>query len=352
MKKKLIALLCGALFSTTTLTAAEACTRVTFFTNDNVVVTGRNMDWDKDDLMKFHIFPRNVQRQSDGNNPFSWEVKYGSVVAYSFNGNFANSGMNEKGLQADLLYLGETRYDDTSLKEKSIAARKLIQYILDHFATVEEAKKALETKPLHIIDGNPSMGLHFIVTDPHGDNMILEIINGELVFHSRSGNVVMTNDPNYEVMTKIYDYYKEKDLSRNMPGSPGSVDRFMRAAGWLEQLSNDKNEAFIKLVPGEEFAMQARMSVLSLMRNVSTPFAISTEKNPENSTTVWREVSDLKNKVMMFDLAGSPSTVWIDLKQIDFSQGEKVFSLSDGKIKQGDITHLFTAPEKESVPGS
>lgn len=58
------------------------------------------------------------------------------------------------------------------------------------------------------------MGLHFIVTDPHGDNMILEIINGELVFHSRSGNVVMTNDPNYEVMTKIYDYYKEKDLSR------------------------------------------------------------------------------------------------------------------------------------------
>jgi len=64
------------------------------------------------------------------------------VVAYSFNGNFANSGMNEKGLQADLLYLGETRYDDTSLKEKSIAARKLIQYILDNFATVEEAKKA------------------------------------------------------------------------------------------------------------------------------------------------------------------------------------------------------------------
>ena len=70
MKKKLIALLCGALFSTTTLTAAEACTRVTFFTHDNVVVTGRNMDWDKDDIMKVHIFPRNVQRQSDGNNPF------------------------------------------------------------------------------------------------------------------------------------------------------------------------------------------------------------------------------------------------------------------------------------------
>ncbi|WP_251849468.1 linear amide C-N hydrolase [Atlantibacter hermannii] len=64
-------------------------------------------------------------------------------MAYSFNGNFANSGMNEKGLQADLLYLGETRYDDTSLKEKSIAARKLIQYVLDHFATVEEAKKSV-----------------------------------------------------------------------------------------------------------------------------------------------------------------------------------------------------------------
>ena len=341
MKKKLLALLCGAVFSAATLTAVEACTRITFAANDNIVVTGRNMDWDKDDLLKVHILPRNVQRKSEGNNPLSWEAKYGSVVAYSFNDKFANSGMNEKGLQADLLYLGETRYNEKSLKEKAIPARTLIQYILDNFATVAEAKKALETKPLHIADGEPSLGLHFIVTDAGGDNVIIEIINGELKFHSREGNVVMTNDPSYDVMSKIYEYYKEKDLSRNMPGSPGSVDRFMRAAGWLEQLSSDKNEAFSKLVPGEEMTMQARMSVLSVMRNVSTPFAISTDKNPENSTTVWREVSDLKNKVMMFDLAGSPSTVWIDLNKVDFTQGERVFSLSDGEIKHGDITHQF-----------
>lgn len=71
MKKKLLALLCGAVFSAATLTAAEACTRITFAANDNIVVTGRNMDWDKDDLLKVHILPRNVQRKSEGNNPLS-----------------------------------------------------------------------------------------------------------------------------------------------------------------------------------------------------------------------------------------------------------------------------------------
>jgi len=45
---------------------------------------------------------------------------------------------------------------------------------------------------------------------------------------------------------------------------------------------------------------------------------------------------------MMFDLAGSPSTVWVDLNKIDFSQGERALSLSDGGIKQGDVTRQFT----------
>jgi choloylglycine hydrolase len=77
------------------------------------------------------------------------------------------------------------------------------------------------------------------------------------------------------------------------------------------------------------------------MRNVSTPFAISTARNPENSTTVWRGVSDLKNHIMMFDLAASPSTVWVDLGKINFDEGERVLSLSDGRIKHGDITEQF-----------
>lgn len=325
----------------------EACTRITYSAQDDVVVTGRNMDWDKDDDLKVHIMPKKVQRSSAAQNPVSWTAKYGSVVAYSFHGKVANSGMNEEGLQADLLYLGEATYGEASSREKSLEAKNFIQYVLDNYETVSELEKSLKNKPLHLISHDPVAGLHYMVTDKNGENIIIEIKDGKLKLYPKAGNVVMTNDPDYESMTKIYDYYKEKDLSRNMPGSPHSVDRFMRAAGWLEQLSKDKMENFINLVPGKDFAMQATMSVLSVMRNVSTPFAISVERNPENSTTIWREVSDLKNRIMMFDLAGSPSIVWIDLKQIDFNQGESVLSLSDGQIKHGDITDQFIKIEQE-----
>ncbi|WJD48499.1 linear amide C-N hydrolase [Enterobacter sp. PGRG2] len=252
------------------------------------------------------------------------------------------SGMNEKGLQADLLYLGEAKYGKASPAEKTLEAKTFIQYVLDNFATVEEAEKALKSEPIHMISKGMHAGLHYMVTDRSGANMIIEIAEGKLKIYPKAGNAVMTNDPSYESMLKIYDYYKEKDLARNMPGSPHSVDRFMRAAGWLEQISPDKMDTVINLVPGKDFAMQVRMSVLSVMRTLSTPFAISTERNPENSTTLWRGISDLKNNIMMFDLAGSPSTVWVDLNKIDFSQGERALSLSDGEIKQGDVTRQFT----------
>ena len=87
--------------------------------------------------------------------------------------------------------------------------------------------------------------------------------------------------------------------------------------------------------------MQTRMSVLSVISNVSTTLSISTAINPENSKKLWRGVTHLKNHIMMFDLAASPSTVWVDLGKINFDEGERVLSLSDGRIKHGDITEQF-----------
>lgn len=223
MEKKLLALLCSALLSASTLSVAEACTRITFATTDNVVVTGRNMDWNKDDALKLHIMPRNAQRSSEGKHPFSWTAKYGSVIAYSFNGRVANSGMNKKGLQADLLYPGEANYGEPSATARTLEAKKLIQYVLDNFATVSETESALKDETLHMVSTQPNAGLHFMVTDKSGANIIIEIFNGKL---------------------KLY-------------------------------------------------------------------------------------------------LAASPSTVWVDLGKINFEEGERVLSLSDGRIKHGDITEQF-----------
>src|SRR5690606_88383 len=127
---------------------------------------------------------------------------------------------------------------EPSATARTLEAKKLIQYVLDNFATVSETESALKDETLHMVSTKPNAGLHFMVTDKSGANIIIEIFNGKLKLYPKTGNAVMTNDPNYEAMSKIYDYYREKDLSRNMPGSPHSVDRFMRAAGWLEQLSS------------------------------------------------------------------------------------------------------------------
>jgi choloylglycine hydrolase len=79
------------------------------------------------------------------------------------------------------------------------------------------------------------------------------------------------------------------------------------------------------------------------MRAVSVPLGEGVPGKPNISTTLWRSVSDHKNKVYYFDSATSPSAFWVDLKQLDFSVGAgvKKLTMAGGKTYSGNATSLF-----------
>lgn len=116
-----------------------ACTRILYVGEQNMVATGRNMDWKEDMKSDLWIFPRGMERNGlAGPNSLNWESRYGSVITSGY-GAGSTDGMNEKGLVANLLFLVETDYGKPSGNEKVLALSLWLQYFLDNYATVSEA---------------------------------------------------------------------------------------------------------------------------------------------------------------------------------------------------------------------
>jgi len=89
---------------------AFACTRILYSGSDNTVITGRSMDWMKDNSPNLWAMPKGVKRDgATGPGSITWAAKYGSVVVSMYDIGTVD-GINEKGLVANVLYLAESNY--------------------------------------------------------------------------------------------------------------------------------------------------------------------------------------------------------------------------------------------------
>ena len=239
-------------------------------------------------------------------------------------------GMNEKGLVASLLFLPESVYHRPGDNRPIMGISIWTQYVLDNFATVREAVDELKKESFRIdapdLPNGAASTLHLAITDETGNTAVLEYIDGNLEIHEGKQYQVMTNSPKYELQLAINDYWKEVGGLNMLPGTNRSSDRFVRAS------------FYINAIPQTADAKIAVPSVLSVMRNVSVPFGITTPDKPHISSTRWRSVSDQKNKVYYFESTLTPNLFWLDLKKIDFSPnaGIKKLSLTNGEIYAGD----------------
>ena len=115
------------------------CTRVVYSGTNGMVATGRSMDWKTEMHSNLWAFPRGMMRSGEaGENSLKWTSRYGSVVTSAFE-IASTDGMNEKGLVANLLWLPETKYPLRDKNKPGLAITAWVQYMLDNFATVEEA---------------------------------------------------------------------------------------------------------------------------------------------------------------------------------------------------------------------
>jgi len=334
IKGAALATLCAGIFAITT---AEACTRGVFIGDNDTVITLRSMDWQNDIGSNIWVMPRGIERTgAAGPDSIVWTSKYGSVIASAFDAATAD-GMNERGLVANLLYLSESIYPksppEPDSKPMSISA--WTQYVLDQFATVDEAVAAMKRENFYVIPVESPDGaagtVHLSISDASGDSAVFEYVDGELTIHHGRDYKVMTNSPVYDQQLALDAYWKQIGGLTMLPGTNRAADRFARTSFYLDALPKNVDDA------------TAVAAAFSVIRNASVPLGITTPDQPNISSTRWRSVSDQKNLRYYFESTSSPNVFWLDLDQLDFSEGAPVqrLMLTDGSVYAGEAAaHL------------
>lgn len=323
---------------------ADACTRVVYHGIDGQIVTARSMDWKTDVATNLWVFPRGMARSGEaGPNSLKWTSKYGSVIASGYDIS-TTDGLNEAGLSASVLWLVESEYPKLESDKPGLTIAAWAQYVLDNFATVEEAVKVLETEPFTLVTDNVPgedrlATLHLSISDASGDSAIVEYIDGKQVIHHSPSYQVMTNSPIFEKQLAMNEYWQQIGGTSMLPGTNRASDRFARAS------------FYINAVPKTDDRRETIASVFSVIRNVSVPYGLTTPDQPNISSTRWRTVADQKRLQYYFESALTPNTFWVDLKTLDFSEKSgKVLKLDLGSDQKNIFSGEANASFKESKP--
>jgi len=331
---KIIKISLAAFLSIGIFTSADACTRVIYEGADERFITARSMDWKEDIPSALWVFPKGMKKDGGiDKNSIKWTSKYGSVSMSGYNAAI-DDGMNEKGLVANLLYLVESDYGTS--KNPTISIGALTQYVLDNYATVSEAVKGLQSKPLQVVapslPGGEKAALHLAVSDASGDSAIFEFIKGKLVVHHSKEYKTMTNSPTYDEQLAINTYFKKIDGMAMLPGTNKATDRFTRA------------NFYTNAIPKVKSAKEAVATAFSIIRNASVPIGITSPGEPNIASTLWRSVSDQKDLTYYFDSATAPSVFWVDIKKLNLKKNASVkrLDLKNYPDYSGEVSSKFT----------
>lgn len=322
---------------------AQACTRFIYHGPNDTYLTGRSMDFKDPITSNLWVFPRGMTRQGGaGPRSVEWTSAYGSLIVSGYEISSVD-GMNEAGLNANLLWLANADYPRDDGVTPRISLSIWAQYFLDQFATVDESVKHARATALQVVSGEVPgrpgslAPLHLSLSDATGDSAILEWSDGKLQIHHGREFRVMTNEPSYDQQLAITAYWQGVDGRMFMPGTNRASDRFVRASYYADAVIQSDDPR------------TAAAAVFSVIRNVSVPYGISLPEAPNLSTTRWRIVADHKNRLFYAESATSPNVFWVDLKHLDFSQGAETRTLELGtdmnRILAGEASGQF-APAK------
>lgn len=319
--------------------SALGCSRAAWTGSDGRVVTGRSMDWPDWFNEHFYVIPRGLTQDGAGGvDSVSWTGKYGAaVIAGSVVPgepvDAAFDGMNENGLAANMLFLGETDFGPAPTDHRPrLSVAGWVPYVLTNFGSVNEVVAAFQNSAIYIV---PTMfgpnrseypTVHLAVSDATGDSAIFEYLNGKVVIHHGREYKVMTNSPTYDEQLAVNKTWEAQDQKQSLPGSVQSKDRFVRASYYLSQLPTTADER------------HAVAGVFSVMHNVQVPWGAG---GSERYATHWITVADSTSKKYYFESMLSPNVISLDLNGIDFNPGSGVraVALQDNYSLIGNINN-------------
>jgi penicillin V acylase-like amidase (Ntn superfamily) len=315
------------------------CSRVLYVGQDDLVVTGRSMDWMIPTASNIWALPAGLTRDGAAAvNSFSWTSVHGSVVSTMYDG-VTVDGVNDAGLAANALYLSAATYPKRDPAIPGLSVAGWTQYALDMFSSVAEAVEGLTTPPYGIVSpvlpgGHAATG-HLALSDATGDSAIFEYLDGDLVVHHGADYTVMTNDPIYDEQLALCSYWDEVGGNAMLPGTERPSDRFVRARYYLNgsTFSGD--------------AVQGIAEVFAIVRNVSVPMIQSTPDKPNVAPTLWRTAVDHRSLTYYWEGTNTPNVFWVELANLDLSTGGPVKRLEaeDGPTRAGEVSDDFVDTE-------
>lgn len=310
------------------------CTRALWNNSGQGVLVGRNMDWREEMDTNLWVLPRGAQRVGHDRDPLplTWTARHGSLVATVWDG-ATSDGVNEHGLAAHVLWLAETDFGDRDPAVPALAVSLWPQLFLDLCATVEQcvaliAEMPFQVRPLIEPRSQRAATVHLALEDATGDSLIIEHLDGRAVLHHDRAHTVMTNSPPYDRQLELRERYTGFGGDLPLPGSTEAADRFVRASYYLDRL------------PPAATPARAYAALLSVMRNAAQPFGEPDPQRPNISATIWRTVTDLRQRRYLFESCFSPNIVWTDLDQLDFTRCHKLDLADPGLL--GNVTARYT----------
>lgn len=325
---------CAAIGGLSWATNVDACSLAVWSDSGRSIVVGRNVDWVEDPKTDLWLMPRGVKRRGSVEGAaLEWTSKYGSLVGVAY-ASMANTGMNEKGLVANCLWLATGDPGERDPNVPGLSESEWVQFYLDSFETVAEAVAYTKATKFQV-RGTP-LGpyvskQHLTLQDATGDSAVIEFVSGELVIHHDKRYVIVTNDPPYDDQIKNLRQYQGFGGDKPLPGTTEAADRFVRGAFYLKRL------------PKPQTDRQTIAGMLSVMRSMAQPMGTPDPTRPNISMTVCTVVYDVSRRALYYQPSLSPHPVWVWMDRLDVAEGSKPRVIADINTAEliGDVTEKF-----------
>jgi penicillin V acylase-like amidase (Ntn superfamily) len=342
--KKLLTTILASIITLSTVSIGLACSELNHRFNGLGMFTARTMDVFKDLTPSLAVYPRGIKENGNTKvNPLKWTNKYGYASIDESNlENLTAEGVNEKGLTAHLLYLGQSVQADRDIDKKGVNGLIWVRYVLGNFSTVQEVLDNLHEYQIFTeskeVDGKEVyIPVHFAIEDAKGNSALIEYVNKKLVVHK--GYNAITNEPDYDTQLKGLKYAKKHADKiyniNNLAGGARSENRFIRANFISENLPVASN------------LDEAVNYMFAAANSVAVPFIAGYRDESLDSPTVqdkwptqWKSVTDLSNHVPYITDTLIGNRVYVALDDVNLAIGQPIKSISImNKSLVGDISN-------------
>lgn len=282
--------------------------------NKDCIVCGRTMEYNEPLYSKLYFVSRNMSFHSiTPVNKLEWCSKFG-YIAIKVLDRVIVDGMNETGFSCGILTLDTTVYSPVTAR--SISILDICGWLLGLCETVDDAIDLLRSVQIYgevVPVLNRVIGLHIVIHDRKGMNIVCEISEGHRINIYYTDGVV-ANIPTYPEQLAILQAYRDKTIT--ISDDISSTARFIKLSE-LKRVCIPETADGIGLVN----LLCHMFNTVDIIKGMASS---KREQGKIYNTTHWCFIKDLTSRQIYYRSYNSMTLHHIDMNTIDFS-GTKIY---------------------------